>query len=542
MALITTDRVKENTRVIGLNTAILTGSPSGFKTFSTVMDIGDTCYYSIVDTRSGYWETGIGTLISANSLERTTVKTSSNNDNKVSFTDGNKIVSLALTSDQFVNLVSSTLTQSDITSLVDDQYYPIFSNSTVGSNISLNFPGDSVYLIGETTNSNVSGHLLKFYRGLIYDLGNSPTTYVSGSYVNVEDIDVWTYFKTVNDPDNTKFSSGLYNYLDSAGGVTDQSIELDYLNGVTLRYNGLLATLSSGFEFSNEFYPTSKSVKVVSGAPNPDPSTYGNSTVGSVFLSNYLDMQEAEIKNLREHTILANGPTVSMGFLLDPAGDTPSNVLYLANGNVDFTFSIGSGATPQIDEWPLGSRIRIILIQNGTVRLYSTSTPLLKSLKGTGWDITCVLNAAGNRELFIRDLDIPAATGANVFTGSQDLQDNELIRAKIRDYSETVSSPTISSNTLTLNLQTSNIFTVSLNASITTLTISNPPASGSGGSFTLIFTADGTYRAIDWGAAIKWAGGAVPTLTSTLGKIDVFSFFSSDGGTSWLGFAGGQNF
>lgn len=405
MALITTDRVKENTRVIGLNTAILTGSPSGFKTFSTVMDIGDTCYYSIVDTRSGYWETGIGTLISANSLERTTVKTSSNNDNKVSFTDGNKIVSLALTSDQFVNLVSSTLTQSDITSLVDDQYYPIFSNSTVGSNISLNFPGDSVYLIGETTNSNVSGHLLKFYRGLIYDLGNSPTTYVSGSYVNVEDIDVWTYFKTVNDPDNAIFSSGLYNYLDSAGGVTDQSIELDYLNGVTLRYNGLLATLNSGFEFSNEFYPTSKSVKVVSGGPNPDFSSYGNSSVGSVSLVNYLDMQEAEIKNLREHTILANGPTVNMGFLLDPAGDTPSNVLYLANGNVDFIFSIGSGATPRINEWPLGSRIRIILIQDGTVRLNSTSTPLLKTLKGTGWDITCVLNAAGNRELFIRDVD-----------------------------------------------------------------------------------------------------------------------------------------
>jgi uncharacterized protein YjbI with pentapeptide repeats len=132
--------------------------------------------------------------------------------------------------------------------------------------------------------------------------------------------------------------------------------------------------------------------------------------------------------------------------------------------------------------------------------------------------------------------------GANTFTGAQNLQDNELIRAKLRDYSESVSSPTISSGTLTLNLETSNIFTVSLNAAITAITISNPPASGSGGSFTLIFTADGTARAVTWPSSIKWAGGTAPTLTSTSGKADSFAFFSSDGGTSWQGYVGGQNF
>ena len=131
---------------------------------------------------------------------------------------------------------------------------------------------------------------------------------------------------------------------------------------------------------------------------------------------------------------------------------------------------------------------------------------------------------------------------ANTFTGAQNLQDNELIRAKLRDYSETVSSPTISAGTLTLNLETSNIFTVSLNAAITTLTISNPPASGSGGSFTLIFTADGTARAVTWPASIKWAGGTAPTITSTSGKVDSFAFFTSDGGTTWQGYVGGQNF
>jgi hypothetical protein len=126
--------------------------------------------------------------------------------------------------------------------------------------------------------------------------------------------------------------------------------------------------------------------------------------------------------------------------------------------------------------------------------------------------------------------------------GAVTMFDNELIRPRIRDYSETVSSPAISAGVLTLNLETSNIFTVSLNANITTFTVSNPPASGSGGSFTIIFTADGTQRTITWGSAVKWANGISPAMTSTSGKIDILSFITTDGGAAWLGFIGGKNF
>ena len=139
-------------------------------------------------------------------------------------------------------------------------------------------------------------------------------------------------------------------------------------------------------------------------------------------------------------------------------------------------------------------------------------------------------------------LEYAAARGYADLAGPQNLLDTELIRAKLRDYSETVSSPVIASGTLTLNLETSNVFTVALNAAITTLTISNPPASGSGGSFSLLLTADGTARAVTWPASIKWSGGTAPTLTSTSGKIDTFAFFTADAGTSWTGYIGGQNF
>ena len=109
------------------------------------------------------------------------------------------------------------------------------------------------------------------------------------------------------------------------------------------------------------------------------------------------------------------------------------------------------------------------------------------------------------------------------------------------DYEERFTSPTISAGGLTLNLANGNVFNVALNAAITTLTISSPPATNNAGSFVLIFTADGTPRAVSWGASILWPGGTAPTLTSTNGKKDVFGFISLNSGTNWYGFIGGQN-
>jgi hypothetical protein len=111
-------------------------------------------------------------------------------------------------------------------------------------------------------------------------------------------------------------------------------------------------------------------------------------------------------------------------------------------------------------------------------------------------------------------------------------------------YTETVAAISISSNTLTVNLNTCNLFTCPLNASITGVIISNTPAtSGHAIGFSLIFTADGTARSVTWPSGVKWAGGGTaPTLTSTNAKRDVLSFLSTDNGTSWLGFVGGQNY
>lgn len=111
----------------------------------------------------------------------------------------------------------------------------------------------------------------------------------------------------------------------------------------------------------------------------------------------------------------------------------------------------------------------------------------------------------------------------------------------VKNLSEVSASAAISSGTLTLDLSTAGVFYVNLNEAVTTLTISNTQTIGSS-AFTLIFTADGTARAVTWGGSILWPSATAPTLTSTNGKKDVFSFLTLDGGTNWYGFTGAQNF
>jgi hypothetical protein len=105
----------------------------------------------------------------------------------------------------------------------------------------------------------------------------------------------------------------------------------------------------------------------------------------------------------------------------------------------------------------------------------------------------------------------------------------------------TKTAPAISTGVVTLDLATANVFAVSLNANITSFTVTNIPASGTYAEFAIELTADGTARTVTWvfnGVAVRWTA---PTLTSTNGKKDTFVFYTHSGGTEWMGFKAGQN-
>lgn len=128
-------------------------------------------------------------------------------------------------------------------------------------------------------------------------------------------------------------------------------------------------------------------------------------------------------------------------------------------------------------------------------------------------------------------------------SGVMNAADGVLQRPEIKDYSETRATPSSSAGTLTLDMTTANVFEVTLTENVTTLTISNPPASGKAGSLTLILKQDGTgSRTFAWPASVKSAGGTDPTISSAANAIDIYTLLTTDAGTTWYVFTGGQAF
>ena len=85
MALITADRVKETTTTTGTGPITLAGAVTGFRSFASVMALGDTCTYAIVSKTNIDWEIGTGSLTASDTLARTSTSSSSNGGAPVYF-------------------------------------------------------------------------------------------------------------------------------------------------------------------------------------------------------------------------------------------------------------------------------------------------------------------------------------------------------------------------------------------------------------------------------------------------------------------------
>lgn len=97
MAFVTADRVRDTSTSTGTGNITVSGSaPTGFRTFSTVLSVGDTFYYAIQAQGASEWEVGIGNYASSNTIERLTVLSSSNSGSLVNFSAGTKDVFLTL--------------------------------------------------------------------------------------------------------------------------------------------------------------------------------------------------------------------------------------------------------------------------------------------------------------------------------------------------------------------------------------------------------------------------------------------------------------
>jgi trimeric autotransporter adhesin len=123
------------------------------------------------------------------------------------------------------------------------------------------------------------------------------------------------------------------------------------------------------------------------------------------------------------------------------------------------------------------------------------------------------------------------------------MQDAVLRAAELRDYAETSPAPEVSSGTLTLDLETGNVFEVILTEDVTSVVLANPPAHGRAGSCSIILRQDATGgRSLSWPSSVKWPDGTPPPITSAADAVDIHALITRDGGETWFGFPGGQDF
>lgn len=122
-------------------------------------------------------------------------------------------------------------------------------------------------------------------------------------------------------------------------------------------------------------------------------------------------------------------------------------------------------------------------------------------------------------------------TAGGTFTG----------RATLQSYSEkTTSVSSAATTTLDCSLGNTHVVTLTQN---TTLAFSNVDTTAStASSISVILIQDATGgRTVTWPPGTKWPDGVAPVLETAANAINVVTFMTYNGGTTWLGFLAGRN-
>ena len=234
--------------------------------------------------------------------------------------------------------------------------------------------------------------------------------------------------------------------------------------------------------------------------------------------------------------------------------------------NSDLTF-IGIGTSTPGYTLEVGDQgdTGLDLVVNGMTKLTGLTT--VSSINVTG------ILTASNATLTDANVSagIVTATGLSVGVGSTSIfattiDDNNVIgigttiprfkldiegAVRFKTYSEHVESLDISSNVVTIDLSLAQSFTLTVDDDVDSFTILNAPSGST--SFSIKILQDGTgNRAVgidtfktSGGTAIpvNWpGGGVVPIMTQTASRADIYSYKTFDGGSSFYGVVGGQNF
>jgi hypothetical protein len=254
-------------------------------------------------------------------------------------------------------------------------------------------------------------------------------------------------------------------------------------------------------------------------------------TVGTSFIANTLGAFHTGTVNAASFT--------TTNFTANTAGVFPtSNTVGNALGNTTARWALSSttgsfaGAV---------SGITTLAAGNTTITGFANVTSTIQggaglTIAGAASGITTL--AAGNTTItgFANVSSTLQVAGITTLNANVAMANNTLSNAKLTSYKETVVANTITTNTHTIDLSLSNVFDLTLANAAIAISFTNPPATGTAYSFTIQCKQDATgSRVITWPASVKYPNASTPTMSTGANKIDIFSFFTLDGGTIYAG-------
>ena len=541
MALTVKDRVRETTATTGTGTLTLSGAVAGYQTFSSAIGNTNTTYYSISSTAGSEWEVGLGT-VGAGTLSRDTIISSSNAGSAVTFSAGTKDVYCVHPASKSV-LTDGTQATGTWGISITGSAASATGNAATATALQttraingVNFDGTAAITVTAAAGT-LSGATL-----------NSSVT--ASSLTSVGTLATLTVTATI-----TGSISG--------NAATATNVAASGITGATLAAGVTASSLTSVGTLASLTVTATITGSVSGNSGTTSQRTFSNVRTDGINRGSYGSISIAGNTNTYagiDFTDYSSTLMISTGGF---SGVYYNNTTWIWYFNASGVLTVGT--VPNASVTGLGT----LATQNGTFSGTSSGTNtgdqttvsgnagtatalqtarLINTVSFNGTTDITITAAAGTLTGGTLNSGVTASSLTSVGTltsltlgGSSDFVNNQVDRAKFKSYSEIVGTPSISSGTLTLDLSTANTFRVSKGTAVTTLTISNPPASGIAGSFTLIFDTTGSF-AVTWPASVHWAGGTAPTLSTVTSKTDILTFVTTNAGTTWYGFVGGLTF
>jgi hypothetical protein len=114
-----------------------------------------------------------------------------------------------------------------------------------------------------------------------------------------------------------------------------------------------------------------------------------------------------------------------------------------------------------------------------------------------------------------------------------DVAGKEIKNAMLNLQREKKNTLTGQSGAVTIDYSLGSVCTIAQTGNITSVSVTNVPASSTVTLTVIRSQADATLRTMTWGSAYNFSGGTIPTLSNSSGAVDVFTLITTDGGTNW---------